>query len=140
MKTQKRPPRRKKAGFTLIEIMVVVLIIGLLVSLIGPNIYNQLIRSKKRVAEIQIKNLQASINLYQLQLQRLPDSLDDLAQPDEETGKPYIDSIPMDPWGNEYEYNQLSDGTYEIISYGGDGVPGGEGENADISSNKDKES
>ncbi|MFQ5748226.1 MAG: type II secretion system major pseudopilin GspG [Planctomycetota bacterium] len=140
MKTQKRPPRRKKAGFTLIEIMVVVLIIGLLVSLIGPNIYNQLIRSKKRVAEFQIKSLQTSIEFYRLQLQRLPDSLEELTQPAEDTGKPYMDSIPMDPWGNEYEYNQLSDGTYEIISYGGDGVPGGEGENADISSNLDKES
>jgi len=140
MKTPNRPSRREKAGFTLIEIMVVVLIIGLLVSLIGPNIYNQLIRSKKSTAVFQIKNLEATINLYQLQLQRLPDSLEELTQPDEETGKPWINSIPTDPWGNEYEYNQLSDGTYEIISYGGDGVPGGEGENADISSNKDKES
>lgn len=133
--TQLRKRRRRQGGFTLIEIMVVVLIIGLLVGLVGTNVFQALVKGKKGTARAQIRNLVGAVNQYILDHNGPPDSLEELTEPDEETGQPYIKSIPLDPWDHEYEYIVNNDGTFEILSYGRDGAPGGTGEDADISSN-----
>ncbi|MDP6941691.1 MAG: type II secretion system major pseudopilin GspG [Planctomycetota bacterium] len=138
MKTKNKLGRQ--AGFTLIEILVVVLIIGLLIGVVGPNVWNTFIRSQKGVAEQQIANLVSSVSMFELNNTRLPDSLEELTEPDAITGKPWLNgSLPPDPWGNEYVYDMLPDGGFEIVSYGKDGMPGGEGENADISSREEEE-
>jgi general secretion pathway protein G len=136
--TQRRNTRRAR-GFTLIEILVVVLIIGLLVSVVGPNVWNTFIRSQKGVAKAQIENLKTALEQYRLNLNRYPDTLDELLQPDPTTGRPWLDrkSVPLDPWGNEYFYTVEADGSYVITCFGADGAPGGEGENADLSSEEE---
>ncbi|KAA3607918.1 MAG: prepilin-type N-terminal cleavage/methylation domain-containing protein [Planctomycetota bacterium] len=127
--------RRKAGGFTLLEILVVILLVGLLLGMVGKNVIGVFIRGKKGAAEIQIKEFEGAIQLYQVTNGKIPEALEDLLEPDPASGQPYItsDSVPLDPWGNEYDY-QPAGSTYTIISYGADGSPGGEGENADISS------
>jgi len=134
MKKRTTPRAPRRAGFTLIEIMVVMLIIGLMVSVVAPNVWNTFIRSQKGIARQQIHNLKGAVEMYSLNKHELPDDLEMLTEPDPETGKSWLPKVPLDPWGNEYVYQVDSDGTYEILSYGKDGQPGGEGENADISS------
>ena len=130
----------RQAGFTLIEILVVVLIIGLLVGVVGPNVWNTFIRSQKGVAVQQIANLESAVSMFELNNTRLPDTLEELTEPDAITGKPWLNGkLPVDPWGNEYVYDLLPDGGFEIVSYGKDGMPGGEGENGDISSREEDE-
>ncbi|HEX9794024.1 MAG TPA: type II secretion system major pseudopilin GspG [Planctomycetota bacterium] len=133
IRNSKRPTRR--SGFTLIEVLVVVLIIGLLVGLVGPNVYNALIRGQKGTARAQIKSIVGNIELYRLSNQKLPDSLDDLTEPDPETGQAYMKTLPPDPWGFDYILEVSNDGSYEVLSYGADNAPGGDGDDADISSN-----
>ena len=130
----RKPDRRR--GFTLIEILVVLLLVGLVVGFVGTNVFGGLLRGQKKAAEIQIKNLQSALNMYQLANLEYPDTLEELAQPDPETGQPFLDGgkVPLDPWNNDYFYEVGPDGVPVIISYGKDGSPGGDGENADISS------
>ncbi|MFK5955841.1 MAG: type II secretion system major pseudopilin GspG [Planctomycetota bacterium] len=125
---------KKRAGFTLIEIMVVVLIIGLLVSVVGPNIWNALVSSQAKIADTQIRSFHDAMDHYKLSNYTYPDSLEALTEPDPVTGNPIIKTIPLDPWQNEYVLDQDADGNPVITCYGADGVPGGEGENKDISS------
>jgi len=132
MKTSKT--NKKRAGFTLIEIMVVVLIIGLLVSVVGPNIWNALVKNQASIATTQIRAFHQSLDTYKLQNYKYPDALEDLTQPDPTTNQPILKNIPLDPWQNEYVFETDADGNPVIICYGADGAPGGEGENQDISS------
>ena len=127
--------RRRAAGFTLIEILVVVLIIGLLVGLVGQNVFKALFKGQRGAAEIQIRNFDGALDLYRLEFSKYPDSLEDLLEEDE-NGEAFLDSIPLDPWNNEYEYSVEPDGSYLIISFGADGEEGGEGENADLRSDE----
>ncbi len=129
-----RRRRRRQGGFTLIEIMVVVLIIGLLVGLVGTNVFQALVKGKKGTARTQIRQLEGAVDMYRTYNNRLPDSLEELTEPDEDTGEPYIKRVPLDPWDHEYEYIVNNDGSFEIVSYGRDGAPGGTGEDEDLSS------
>jgi general secretion pathway protein G len=129
-------------GFTLIEILVVMVIIGLLASVVGPNIVGKIGGAKIKTARLQVDDLSAALDLYYLELS-YPDTKQGLTalitQPSDapEWHGPYLrkEQIPRDPWGREYQYRVPGDNRpYELWSFGADGKDGGESENADITS------
>lgn len=128
------------SGFTLIEIMVVVFILGLLVTLVAPKIIGRTDQARRTKAAADIKGIEEALHLYKLDNGSYPtgaDGLNALVQAPGGAGnwnpEGYLDRVPVDPWGNEYLY--YSDGqSFVVKSLGGDGVEGGEGKNADISS------
>lgn len=130
-------------GFTLLEMLVVLVIIGLIASLVGPQLFSRVDTSKVQVAETQVKLLRGAIETFRLEVGRLPTpqeglSVLDTAPSDDQSRArwhgPYLDEkVPMDPWGHPYQYAVPGrDGMpFAIYSYGADGKPGGEGINAD---------
>jgi general secretion pathway protein G len=131
-------------GFTLIEMLVVLGIIALLASLVAPKVIKYLSKAKSDTATAQIKNLQSAIELYFLDIGRYPASKEgllSLIEPPEATPNwngPYIKSRDglLDPWGRPYVYVTPGKGAdYDLMSYGQDGEPGGEGESKDILAN-----
>lgn len=132
----KQTPRTlyRQAGFTLIELMAVVLIIGLLIGVVGPNVWQMIGKGNRTAAESQMTNFKTAISAYRMTAMALPESLDNLVQEDE-FGNTYLDSksLPLDPWQHEYYYEPYGDGVnYRIVCFGSDGIEGGEGEAADI--------
>ena len=133
--------RRKISGFTLVELLVVLAILGMLAALVGPQVLNQLGGAKSKSAAIQIRDFEQALELYKLDVGRFPGSNEGLnalvRQPSSAKGwnGPYLkkDEVPMDPWGNPYQYRE-SGSTIDISSYGADGRQGGSGEDADVSS------
>ena len=134
---------RNRAGFTLIEIMVVIVILGLLAALVVPKLIGRTEEAKKTQTRVQIKSLQQALELFKLDNGFYPSTdqgLDALVRMPEGGRIPknyrkggYIDRTPKDPWGNPYVYVSPGQrGDYDISSYGADGVQGGEGEDADI--------
>lgn len=136
-----RRSRRRTVAFTLIELLIVVAIIGLLVAYVAPRYFNQMGKSEVNVAKAQIDALSKALDQYRLDVGRYPTTelgLDALvARPQNEPkwNGPYLQKAPPpDPWGKPYLYKSPGDqGDYDLISYGKDGQPGGDGENADIS-------
>jgi general secretion pathway protein G len=135
--------RRGEAGFTLVEILVVITIIGLIMAIVGPRVLNYLGESKVKAAKIQIESFSSAIDLYYLDMGRYPTSGDGLAALVERPGNaqewngPYLKGgvVPNDPWGHSYVYRSpVEHAPYEILSYGADGQEGGTGTAADISS------
>jgi general secretion pathway protein G len=135
--------RNGEAGFTLVEILVVITIIGLIMAIVGPRVLNYLGESKVKAARIQIESLGSALDLYYLDMGRYPNSSDGLAalvqRPGnaEEWNGPYLKGgvVPNDPWGHAYIYRSpVEHAPYEIVSYGSDGQEGGAGTAADISS------
>jgi general secretion pathway protein G len=135
--------RKHRKGFTLLELLVVIVIIGLLAAYVGPKYFSQLGKSEVTVAKAQIEAFEKSLDTYRLDVGRYPTTEEGLgallAAPPTAGAKwngPYLKKgVPPDPWGRPYQYK--SPGTkseYEIVSLGKDGQPGGEGDNADISS------
>jgi len=135
--------KRLAAGFTLIELMVVLVIIGVLAALIVPNVLDRADDARVTAAKTDVSNLMQALKLYRLDNQRYPTAAQGLqalmAKPT--TGpiptnwKPYLDKLPNDPWGNAYQYlNPGIKGEIDVLSFGADGQAGGEGKNADIGS------
>jgi len=138
-----RATASRMRGFTLIELMVVLVIIGVLGALIVPNLLERADDARVTAARTDVNNLMQALKLYKLDNQRYPSAeqgLDALVHRPT-TGvvppnwKPYIDKLPSDPWGHPYLYlNPGVKGEIDVFSYGADGQPGGEGKNADIGS------
>lgn len=134
--------RRRQAGFTLLELLIVVIILGLLAALVGPRLFGTLDKAKKQVAKTQIELLSGALDQFRLDVGRYPttdEGLEALVKPPEGMERwngPYLEKgVPKDPWGHAYVYTSPGEhGKYDLISMGLDGEPGGEGENADITS------
>jgi general secretion pathway protein G len=140
MRTQ---DRNGEAGFTLVEILVVITIIGLIMAIVGPRVLNYLGESKVKAAKIQIESFNSALDLYYLDVGSYPNSNDGLAALVQRPGNaeswngPYLKGgvVPNDPWGHQYVYRSPAEhAPYEIVSYGSDGQEGGAGTAADISS------
>ena len=126
-------------GFTLLELLVVVAIIGLLAAYVGPKYFTQVAKSEQTVAKAQIQAFARTLGTYRLDVGNFPTTEEGLnalvVKPPgaEKWNGPYLDkAVPNDPWGRPYLYRATED-DFEIVSYGKDGQPGGSGSAADIS-------
>lgn len=125
---------RSNAGFTLLELLVVLAILAMLAGLVGPRVMDQFGKGKQDAAIAQIGNLKSSLELYKLDAGNYPQSLEALTK-GTSGGKPVLSKLPKDPWGNAYQYRFPGEhDDYDIVSYGSDKAPGGEGEARDINS------
>ncbi|MFM9858853.1 type II secretion system major pseudopilin GspG [Pseudoxanthobacter sp. M-2] len=132
-----------RAGFTLVEMLVVLVIIGLIMGLVGPRVLNYLTDAREKTARLQIESFSNALDLFYIDAGRYPTSAEGLAAlaqrpPGVDTWNgPYLRdrSVPADPWGNPYVYRSPGQhGNYDIVSLGADGRDGGEGSNADVTS------
>ncbi len=129
---------KKQHGFTMIELLVVLVILGLLAGLVGPQFFGKVDSSKVRTAETQVKMLKMSLQTFRLDVGRYPNKLSELNSAPANLAQwdgPYLDeNLPLDPWNNDYIY--LLDGSapqgFYLYSLGADGAPGGEDINADV--------
>jgi general secretion pathway protein G len=134
--------RRADRGFTLLELLVVILIIGLLTGIVGPRFLNQINRSEITAARAQIDSFDKALQAYRIDTGRFPASGQGLkalvSQPGDEPRwrGPYLNGeVPLDPWGSEYQYRVPGQGgkPYQLLSYGKDRSAGGSGDDADVS-------
>ena len=130
-------------GFTLVELLVVIIILGLLAGLVGPRLFGRVGQSKQATAKAQIELLGAALDQYRLDVGAYPPAgvgLSALVQSPNvpNWNGPYLkkNAVPLDPWGKPYQYKCCPGdrGDYDLWSYGADGAPGGEGENVDVTS------
>jgi general secretion pathway protein G len=137
--TRRRPAR----GFTLVELLVVLAILGLLAGLVGPQVMKFLGGSKTKTAALQIHDLGATLDLYRLEIGNYPSTDQGLEALVRQPGNapnwngPYLkkSDVPKDPWGNEYQYRAPGqNGAFDIWSLGADNREGGEGEDKDVTS------
>lgn len=132
----------KQRGFSLIEIMVVIVIMGLLLGIVGPRVLDQVGTAQVNTVRTQFGNFEAALKAYKLDNYRYPTTEQGLealvSQPEidpiPKKWKQYLDKLPRDPWEGEYKYESPSDGhPYDIYTLGADGVRGGEDQDADMS-------
>jgi len=130
-----------RLGFTLLELLVVLVILGLLASLVGPQVLRQLSGSKTKTAALQISELGTALDLYRLEVGRYPSSDEGLgallSAPSGSRGwnGPYLTkkAVPQDPWGNDYQYRAPGQqGEFDLFSLGADNQQGGNGEDQDV--------
>ncbi len=129
-------------GFTLLELLVVMVIIGLLAGYVGPRFFGQIGKSEVKVARAQLDALQKALDQYRIDVGHYPATEQGLLalreRPADESrwAGPYLSkAVPKDPWGHEYQYKAPGEhGEYDLLSFGHDGRPGGEGEDADLTS------
>ncbi len=131
--------RCRRHAFTLIEIMIVIVIIGMIAGLVGPALIQNLVKAKVETAKTQITLLKNACKDYYLDMSEFPRSLDDLVSSpgNPKWDGPYLDpaKVPVDPWGQPYQYQcPGSHGDVDLFSFGNDKAQGGEGKNADITS------
>lgn len=135
--------RRPKAGYSLLEILIVLAIIALIVALVGPRLFAQLDHAKVTTARVQVKSLETALSTMEIDIGRYPTESEGLAllidAPDRKAAPgwngPYLSSgVPNDPWGHPYVYDPPTDRAHppRVHSLGADGKPGGEGDAADI--------
>jgi len=138
---RRRVNRFAERGFTLVEMLVVISIIGLIMALVGPRVLNFLSDSKVKAAKIQIESLSSALDLYALDTGHYPSNAEGLEALMERPGSvsgwggPYLkgNAVPKDPWGKPYVYRSPGQhGAFDILSYGADGQEGGTGAAADI--------
>jgi general secretion pathway protein G len=141
----RRRSRSGQDGFTLVEMLVVITIIGLIMGLIGPRVLSYLSESKVKTARIQLQSFSSALDLFYLDAGRFPSTAEGLAALVRRTpgvaawNGPYLKggNVPSDPWSHPYVYRSPGEhGPYDIVSYGADGQEGGSGTSADISLEK----
>jgi general secretion pathway protein G len=133
------PRYARPYGFTLIELIVVIALVAVLAAVIAPNLLGKATEANRKSAGIQLEKVANAIELYRLETGRYPEEMVDLVQKPqgvERWSGPYIRKSQLkDPWGNELVLQQPGEnGPFDVISYGSDGQPGGEGDDADITS------
>ena len=129
-------------GFTLLELLIVIVIIGMLAAYVGPKYFTQLGKSERTMAKAQLAGLEKALDTFRLDVGRYPTTEEGLAALVNKPGTvtqwngPYLKKeVPLDPWGHPYQYQSPgANSEIELRSYGKDGQPGGTGDNADISS------
>ena len=132
---------RNKRGFTLIELLVVMVILGLLAALVGPRLFGHVGAANQKAAKTQIEMLGQALDAFRLDVGRYPATSEGLNALSTNPGVegwngPYLKKgLPNDPWKKPYQYQSPGDhGDYDLVSYGADGAPGGEGESKDVTS------
>ena len=136
---------RRRNGFSLVEVMIVIVIIGLLAGVVTVNVRSYLVRAKRNTARQEIATIVKGLNTFYGSYDRYPsneEGLKALVEPTEKLPEPPLEgpAVLTDPWGRPYQYNAPgTNGPFEVISYGADGRQGGEGADADIHSDQLKE-
>ena len=142
--TEKQAFRRRRAGFTLVELMVVIVIIGLLATVVAINVLPAQGKAMVGKAKADISTLEQAIETYRLDNLTFPDDRQGLqalvaapaglSQPERYREGGYVRRLPKDPWGQDYQYRRPSThgGQFDVFSWGADGKAGGEGEDADL--------
>lgn len=134
--------RHLQQGFTLLELLVVLVVLGLLAGIVAPKYFNQLGKSEAKVARAQIEGLVKALDIYRLEVGRYPSTEQGLTAltnaPSDEPrwAGPYLQKgVPQDPWGRAYVYRSPGEnGDFDLLTLGKDGQPGGDGENAEVTS------